>query len=95
MAKAKINGFIKLDREFVQSEKWQTLSAAARSLLIEIWALYNGYNNGDIPYGIRQAAKSLGCGKSTAMRKFAELEQAGLIEATRKASFTLKHAAGE
>lgn len=83
-------GFIKLDRAVVQGERWQALSANARALLIEIWAWYNGQNNGSIRYSVRQAQTSLRCSSSTAIRTFRELQDAGLIEAAERGGFRYK-----
>jgi hypothetical protein len=80
------SGFIRLERAFVRGE-WQTLSPGARCLLIEIWCLYNGKNNGSITYSIRQAEQALNCGRRTAIRWFSELRDAGLIEATQRGGF--------
>lgn len=83
-------GFIKLDRAVVQGERWQALSANARALLIEIWAWYNGKNNGAIRYSIRQAEISLRCSRRTAIRTLGELRDAGLLEPAERGGFRYK-----
>lgn len=81
------NGFVKLDRELLYGEAFAELSSNATRLLIGILYYFNGRNNGSIRYGIAQATRWLHCGRSTAVRAFAELRDAGLIEVTERASF--------
>ena len=84
------NGFVKLDHELVRGETFTGLSSNATRLLIAIVDQYNGSNNGSIRYGNAQATRWLHCGTTTAVRTFAELQAAGLIEVTERASFTNK-----
>ena len=84
---AKPKGFVKLDRDLLYSEPFAELSSNGTRLLIAIMAGYNGHNNGSVRYGVAQAARWLHCGKSTAVRTFAELRAAGLIEPTERGSF--------
>jgi hypothetical protein len=83
-------GFLKLDRAIVYGEAFAGLSANATRLLIAIWARYNGRNNGNIHYGISDAVKWLHCGRSTAVKTFVELRDAGLIEVGKAATFADK-----
>ena len=87
---AKVNGFIKLDRQLVRSDVWASLSPGATKLLVEIWSHYNGKNNGSITYGLAQGMRCLRCSKRTAIRRFAELREAELIESNVKGSFAHK-----
>jgi hypothetical protein len=91
----KVNGFIKLERDLVRSERWHGLSIGARALLIEIWSWHNGKNNGAIRYGVRQAQADLHCTHRTARRWFRELEDAGLIEVVERGGFRWKTGARE
>jgi len=91
----KVNGFIKLERDLVRSDRWQSLSVGARALLIEIWSWHNGSNNGSIRYGVRQAKESLRCSDPTALKWFKELETAHLIEAVERGGFRWKTGARE
>jgi hypothetical protein len=94
MTKVK-GGFIKLERDLVRNETWQNLSAGARALLIEIWSWHNGKNNGSVRYSVRQAEASLRCTRKTAIKRFRELEDARLIEATERGGFRWKAGACE
>jgi len=95
MTKAATNGFIKLDRDLVRSDRWQGLSVGARALLIEVWSWHNGSNNGNIRYGVRQAETSLKCTRPTALKWFRELESAALIEVVERGGFRWKTGARE
>ncbi len=66
------------------------LSANATRLLIGIWDQYNGHNNRELRYGQKQAMRLLRCSPRTAVRTFAELQEAGLIVCTEKGSFAHK-----
>ena len=87
------NSFIRLDHDLVRSEVWAGLSANATHLLIGIWDQYTGFNNGDLRYGYAHAERLLGCSTQTVWRTFAELQDAGLIEAVEKGSFAHKDSA--
>ena len=87
------NGFIKLDRALMRGDAFTGLSSNATRLLIGIMYGYTSRNNGSIRYGIGQATRWLHCGKSTAVRTFAELRAAGFIEPTKRGSFNDKAAA--
>ena len=87
MAKAKSNGYLGLDHDFIRSDRVRSLSTKAGWLLIGIADRYNGRNNGHIPYSVKEAAAWLHCHHRTARRTFDELKEAGLIEAIRIGSF--------
>jgi hypothetical protein len=72
----------------LKSPAWLTLSCQAKCLLIELLALYNGTNNGELYLSVRDAAKLLCVGLRQASAAFAELEDRGFIRATRKGSRT-------
>jgi hypothetical protein len=69
---------------------WNSLSGNQRSIYVEIAARYNGSNNGSIQYSIREAAASLGIGKSTAARDLQVLQERGFIVSMIKGAFSLK-----
>jgi hypothetical protein len=82
--------FLLLDHELIDGDAFGAATGGATRLLIFIMRRFNGRNNGDIPCGIREAAKFLHCGKSTAARFFEELEGLKLIEPTRRGHFEVK-----
>ena len=91
--KTPANGFIRVERENWQSDRWRSLSGNARTVLIDIQCGYTGRNNGHLVYGLAHAIACLRCSKSTAIRTFAELKDAGLIEVTVPGSFSNKKGA--
>lgn len=72
------------------SAAWRHLDAFARAALIDIMARSYGYNNGKIPYSIRECAASLGIGKSTAARALERLQDHGFIVPEVKGAFAWK-----
>ncbi len=90
MSKPKNGSLIGLPHELVRSEVWIALSANAFKLLIGIWDQHNGHNNGELRFGQKQAMRILRCSPRTAVRVFAELQDAGLIVCTEKGSFAHK-----
>jgi hypothetical protein len=83
-------GFVKLDRALLHGDAFTEISSNASRLLLDIMFHHDGTNNGSIRYGIAQATRWLHCGRSTALRAFTELREAGLIELTERGSFTDK-----
>jgi len=74
---------------------YRSLSIGARALLIELKALYNGSNNGDLFMSAREAAKRLNrpTGKSQAAVWFAELQDKGFIRPNIVGGFNVKSTA--
>lgn len=74
----------------IQSPAYRSLSVGARALLIELKALYNGFNNGTLFLSVREAAKRLGVGKTFAAKCFRELQDRGFIRVSKAGAFSLK-----
>jgi hypothetical protein len=72
--------FVALPYWMLQSPAWRLLSPVARSVLIELAAVYNGSNNGRLALSARDAAKRVRCSKNTAARAFVELIQKGFVD---------------
>jgi len=70
---------IRLHRWLMDSVAWQTLDTASRSLLVELYALYNGSNNGFLFLSLREAARRANLNKDTAGRGFKTLQDRGFI----------------
>lgn len=62
---------------------WRSLKPGPRALYIELKRRFNGYNNGAIILSHRDAAKALNVHRNTVGDYFRELEERGLIHATR------------
>jgi hypothetical protein len=77
---------------FQNTAAWQSLVPNDRCLYIELLTRYGGpgSNNGRIPYSIREAAKALHIGKSTAAESFRRLEERGFIRPMQKGKFDRK-----
>jgi hypothetical protein len=90
-----IDRFVALPYWMLQSPAWRSLSPVARSVFIELAAIYNGSNNGRIALSARDAAERARCSKNTAARTFAELIQKGFIDLCSRGHFDRKtpHAA--
>lgn len=82
--------FVKLSEGMINSPAYRALSAKAMALYPFIAIRYNGYNNGDISFSVREAAGLLKVGKSTAQRLFDELIDKGFIKITKDSSFSYK-----
>ena len=68
-----------LPRGLMDSRTWRNLRPSARALFVEIALGYDGKNDGRVRLSHREAAFAIHSGLATAVRAFAELEQAGLI----------------
>ena len=76
----------------MNTDAWRSLDAVARTIYIEMAARYcgPGSNNGRISYSVREAAKSLRIGKTTAGRALERLQARGFIIPMKKGAFSLK-----
>ncbi len=86
----KFEPHIRLHRGVTNSQAWDSLSCAARSLLIAIWTRHNGQNNGRIPYSHREAQRALHIGNRKVQAAFQELQNRGFLISRIKGSFHLK-----
>lgn len=88
--RSKGNGrFLALPHHILHSTAYLGLSCAARAVLIEIAAIYNGSNNGMLVAGVRWLSERCNIGRDTVSRVIQELEDAKLIETVEKGSFRL------
>jgi hypothetical protein len=87
--------FVSLPHYMLLSPAWRSLSPVARSILIELAAIYNGSNNGRLALSARDAAERVRCSKNTAARAFVELVQKGFADVCSRGHFDRKtpHAA--
>jgi hypothetical protein len=81
--------FVQLHYWMLRSKAWRALSSNAKALLIHVWERYNGNNNGQIVYGVRDA-EEIGLSKDQAARALNELLELGFLKIRRDSSFTLK-----
>lgn len=74
----------------LKSAAYRSLCLGARVLLVELKALYVGYNNGELFLSVREAARRMNVGKNLADKCFGELEDKGFIRPNRLGSFNWK-----
>jgi DNA-binding MarR family transcriptional regulator len=71
--------FVALPFWMLSTDAYRSLRPVSRALLVELHALFNGSNNGKLFLSVREAAKRLGVGKSTASAALAELTDRGFV----------------
>jgi hypothetical protein len=81
--------YLALPHQILHSTAYLSLSCAARAVLVEIAAIYNGSNNGMLAAGVRWLGERCNIGRDTVSRAIQELEDAKLIETVEKGSFKL------
>ena len=86
----KTEPFVMLPRYMLNSPAYRSLGCEARALLVEMKALYNGRNNGELHMSVREAQKRLGVGRKLAEKALAELRDRGFIAVVQKGSFSCK-----
>lgn len=84
--------YVRLPEYLLASAAWQSLDGNSRALYVEIARRYRGpsSNNGKIPYSVREAAKALHVGHSTAQRCFEKLQDRGFIKIGKRSGFSVK-----
>ncbi len=81
---------VRLHRWLMQSAAWIHLSLAGRCALIELYALYNGENNGYVFLSVRELGRRLGCAPNTALKALTDLCEKKFIRPAQKGHFDLK-----
>lgn len=87
--------YVQLTHFMLNSEAWQSLRPVARALFVELNQRFSGFNNGNIGFGWREAAKALHVKPETVGKAFKELQNRGFIKMTRKSGFDQKRLACE
>jgi DNA-binding transcriptional MocR family regulator len=84
--------YVALQEYMLDSMAWQSLDGNCRALYVELARRYRGpnSNNGKIPYSVREAAKALHIGRSTAQRCFDRLIELGFIKVSKQSGFNIK-----
>lgn len=81
---------VRLHRWLLKSPAWHDASLVERCLLVELYDLYNGENNGWLFLSVRDAARRLRIGKNTAQRGLTGLQAKGFIRQCQRGSFDWK-----
>lgn len=82
--------FVKLDHYMLNCPAWRSLKPAVRALYVELAMRFNGLNNGEISFSVRQAARELNIAKDTASKAFRELAAKGFIKISQPGNFDWK-----
>lgn len=82
--------FVMLVHWLLDSPAWRSMKCEPKQLYVELRRRFNGSNNGEIFYSIRDAARDLHVAKATAQKAFRELQDKGFIKCARLGSFHYK-----
>jgi DNA-binding transcriptional regulator YhcF (GntR family) len=81
---------VRLPHWIIETVAYRALKPLARAILIELIKRYNGYNNGAIGLGHREAAHACNVSKNTIKPGFDELLEKGFIRVSRPGGFNMK-----
>jgi DNA-binding transcriptional regulator YhcF (GntR family) len=81
---------VRLYRYMLTSPAYRSLSCPARAVLVEIAAVYDGMNNGQLGMSVRTLADHCNIARGTAAQALADLQERGFIECVTKGSFNRK-----
>jgi hypothetical protein len=84
MKTANSERFIMLPHAIYDSPAFEVLRPVDIAVLLLLIRKHNGYNNGDITLGVREAAARCRCGKSAAHRALNNLQTTGMITIVHK-----------
>jgi hypothetical protein len=89
-SKGELDTFFGLEVFILKTQAWQSLSPVARSIYLEIGAIFDWTNNGRLALSARQIADRMPISRATATRGFSELERKGFIAARKRSGFNMK-----
>jgi hypothetical protein len=87
--------YLQLSHFMLTSAAWKSLDPVARALFVELAQRYNGFNNGHIGLGLREAARALKVKPHTVGKAFAALQDRGFVAMTQDSGFDHKRLARE
>lgn len=82
--------FVKLEHFEMNCPAYREMSLAGKVSLMEFRRRYDGGNNGEISFSVRELAGRLNCATNTAQKAIRELERLGWIKVAVKGTFTRK-----
>lgn len=82
--------FVKLEYYLLNSDAFEGLSGWSVKALLLLMMRYNGCNNGEISFAVREMADALGVSKDTAAKTFKELKERGFIRCREQGAFSRK-----
>lgn len=74
----------------MDSLAFRSLKPLPQALLVQMIRRFNGFNNGAIGFGHREAAAACNVNKDTIKQAFDDLQNRGLIRASRRGGFNMK-----
>jgi hypothetical protein len=86
---------LRLTHFMLGSIAWKSLLPVPRALFVELAQRWNGFNNGSIGLGVREAGEALHVKPHTAGLAFAVLSERGFLVLTKDSSFGQKKLARE
>jgi hypothetical protein len=81
---------VRLHRWVMKTAAWQSLTVGPRALLVELYSLHNGSNNGEIFLSERDAANRVQASQNTVSKWFDVLVDRGFIKVAQRGAFSLK-----
>ncbi len=82
--------FVMLHDWLLDTPAFRSLCCSSRSLLVELYIRYFGWNNGEISLSVREAAALLNVGRNRPTGLFRELQDRGFIRISKKGSYDQK-----
>ena len=82
--------YVGFDYNLLETEAFKHLTGGAFKLLAMVKKRYNGVNNGEISFSVREGRNLLGYSMNTVARYFDELVDKGFLRIKEKGSFTYK-----
>ena len=82
--------FVKLEHFEMDCPAYREMSLLGKASLMEFRRRYDGGNNGEISFSVRELASRLGCADNTANKAINELQRLGWIKVAVQGTFTRK-----
>lgn len=82
--------YLSLESYMVKSDAWRSLMPNDRALYLELKWRFDGFNNGRIGLGVREAADALNIGKNACWASFRTLQEKGFIRVAKASGFNIK-----
>ena len=90
-----VDRFLALPHYLLKSDAWKSLGPIPRALFVEVAQRWNGFNNGQIGLGVREAGQALHVKHTTAGAAFKVLQERGFLALTKDSGFDQKRLARE
>ena len=82
--------FVQLNYLLIKSNAFKEVTGGAFKLYVKVRERFNGVNNGEIGFSVRDASNKLGISRMTASKYFKELEEKGFLKIKEKGSYNFK-----